>query len=144
MKKLFIYSIFVLCISCTGRISEENNKEQRVRQVDSIVYGNRSIDSLLVVLDRFEKEENEYGVVVSCRELGRSYRNASKFSEAIDVHKKGLCAARQICDTIQIIQALNNLGTDPSAALFSGSAALATLWPPPPLFSVCSAAAALF
>ena len=102
----------MLCISCTGRISEGNNKEQRVRQVDSIVYSNRSIDSLLVVLDRFEKEENEYGVVVSCRELGRSYRNASKFSEAIDVHKKGLCAARQICDTIQIIQALNNLGTD--------------------------------
>ena len=96
MKKLFIYPIFVLCISCTGRISEENNKEQRVRQVDSIVYSNRSIDSLLVVLDRFEKEENEYGVVVSCRELGRSYRNASKFSEAIDVHKKGLCAARQV------------------------------------------------
>lgn len=83
-----------------------------MKQADSIVYCDRSVDSLTVVLDRFEKDGNVYGVVVASRELGRSYRNASMFSEAIDVHKKGLAAAQQIADTIQIIQAYNNIGTD--------------------------------
>ena len=64
------------------------------------------------MVDRFTAEDNLYGQVVACRELGRSYRNASMFAEAVDIHKRGLCCAEKICDTIQIIQALNNIGTD--------------------------------
>lgn len=112
MNRLLLISLFALCVSCTGSRVDDNYDERLVKQIDSIVYSNRSIEALVEVLGRFENEDNKYGIVASCRELGRSYRNASKFSEAIDIHKKGLCAAQQICDTIQIIQALNNIGTD--------------------------------
>lgn len=44
--------------------------------------------------------------------LGRALRDSSRFYEAIDAHKKGLACAESACDTIQIIQALNNIGTD--------------------------------
>lgn len=86
--------------------------EQIRKQVDSVVYADRSVEALQGILQTYEGEGNGYGVVVACRELGRSYRNASRFSEAVDVHKKGLAAAEKIGDTIQIIQALNNIGTD--------------------------------
>lgn len=86
--------------------------DQIRKQVDSVVYADRSVEALQGVLQRYEGEGNGYGVVAACRELGRSYRNASRFSEAVDVHKKGLAAAQEIGDTIQIIQALNNIGTD--------------------------------
>ena len=112
MNRLLLISLFALFVSCTGSRVDDNYDERLVKQIDSIVYSNRSIEALVEVLGRFENEDNKYGIVASCRELGRSYRNASKFSEAIDIHKKGLCAAQQICDTIQIIQALNNIGTD--------------------------------
>ena len=112
MNRLLLISLFALFVSCTGGRVDDNYDERLVRQIDSIVYSNRSIEALVEVLGRFENEDNKYGIVASCRELGRSYRNASKFSEAIDIHKKGLCTAQQICDTIQIIQALNNIGTD--------------------------------
>lgn len=112
MKKLYAFSIVLLCLSCVNRHNHDAYSEHLRKQVDSIVYSNRSVDSLSVFLTRFEKEDNGYGIVAACRELGRTYRNTSMFSEAVDIHKKGLKYAEEICDTIQIIQALNNIGTD--------------------------------
>ena len=112
MKKLLLALFLLLCLSCAKNNKEKSYSKEVREKVDSLVYANRDLDSLAVLLDQFEEEGNEYGVVVACRELGRSYRNASMFSEAIDIHKKGLNSAKEICDTIQIIQALNNIGTD--------------------------------
>ena len=112
MRKLFCLLTSVLCLSCAVNNENIGDSELSQKQIDSIVYADRSIDSLVVVLDRFEKSGNRRGAVAACRELGRSYRNASMFSESVDIHKKGLAYAREVCDTIQIIQALNNLGTD--------------------------------
>ena len=46
------------------------------------------------------------------REKGKELRNSSKFVEAIDAHKHGLALAEQAHDTLEIVQALNNIGTD--------------------------------
>ena len=79
--------------------------------VDSVVYSNRSIDSLSAVADRFTAEGNFLGQAVSYRELGRAYRNATYYQDAINAHFKGLEASRVICDTLEIVQAMNNIGT---------------------------------
>ena len=99
-------------VACGHDGTDSQYDEQLRKQVDSIVYADRSVEALKAVLVGFEDDGNRYGVVAACRELGRSYRNASQFSEAVDAHKKGLAAAEEIGDTIQIIQALNNIGTD--------------------------------
>ncbi|MBE6214919.1 MAG: tetratricopeptide repeat protein [Bacteroidales bacterium] len=112
MNRLCVLMILLACVGCVCERSSDTYDEDFVRQVDSIVNADRSIDSLVVVLERFEEDGNEYGIVASCRELGRSYRNASMFSEALDIHKKGLSHAQELKDTISIIQALNNIGTD--------------------------------
>lgn len=46
------------------------------------------------------------------REKGKELRKSSKFEEAIDTHKHGLALAEQAHDTLEIVQALNNIGTD--------------------------------
>ncbi len=112
MNRLCVLMILLACVGCVCERSSDTYDEDFVRQVDSIVNADRSIDSLVVVLERFEEGGNEYGIVASCRELGRSYRNASMFSEALDIHKKGLSHAQELKDTISVIQALNNIGTD--------------------------------
>ena len=84
----------------------------QIEVVDSIVAANRNIDSLSVMLKIYESESNSYGVVAVCREMGRLYRNTSMFSEALDIHKKGLSYAKDLRDTIEIVKALNNIGTD--------------------------------
>ena len=81
-------------------------------QIDSVVYSVGDADSLARVLDSFISAGNLYGEMVAARELGKKLRNASQFYEAIDVHKRGLVAAEKLRDTVQIVQALNNIGTN--------------------------------
>ena len=112
MKRLVFLSLIAAFAACSHGVTDSQCDDQLRKQADSIVYSDRSVEALQLVLDGFESDGNRYGVVAACRELGRIFRNASMFSEAVDVHKRGLVVAEEICDTIQIIQALNNIGTD--------------------------------
>src|SRR5574344_1201344 len=51
-------------------------------------------------------------IAVTCRILRKYMRDASKYNEALALHKQVLEAALTIKDTIEITQAYNNLGTD--------------------------------
>ena len=50
--------------------------------------------------------------VTFCREEGKNLRNSSRFTEATEMHKRGLAIAERLKDTLEIVQALNNIGTD--------------------------------
>ena len=80
--------------------------EREVQVIDSIVYANRCIDSLRVLATRFAQDGNTFGEIVAYNELGKCYREESRFSEAIETHKKGLMLSVSLCDTLQIIQHL--------------------------------------
>ena len=113
MKKLILLLYFAAAVftACRTEKTEQYSGELR-KQIDSIVYANKNIDSLEILLSGWEESDNVLGVMVSCRELGKCLRDASRFSDAIDTHKKGLAAAERLRDTVQIVQALNNIGTD--------------------------------
>ena len=112
MKKLLIlFSAFVV-LSCSSDKNVKNYTDEEKKQIDSVVRATSDVDSLCSLVAEYETADNHYGMVVGCRELGRKYRNTSRFTEAMEIHKKGLSYAELMCDTIQIIQALNNLGTD--------------------------------
>ena len=116
MKNRFVIHV-LLCfavssfISCTSKVADDLCSPAEQARVDSIVHVNRSIDSLVVISERFAEEGSRQGQVATYRELGRAYRNATRYQEAIEAHKKGLEIAEEICDTLQIVQALNNIGT---------------------------------
>lgn len=116
MKKVSVIHVMMgvvafFLVSCASDAGKETYSPSERAYVDSLVYADRSIDSLLVVADRFEQDGNVLGQVAAYRELGRAYRNATRYQEAIDVHMKGLEKAKVIRDTLQIVQALNNIGT---------------------------------
>ena len=81
-------------------------------QVDSAVYSAGDTDSLSALFAAYGREGNSYGEMAAALELGKRLRNESRFYDAIDVHKKGLVAAEKLRDTLQIVQALNNIGTN--------------------------------
>lgn len=116
MKRLFVTQALIAfaacCLtSCTSGVGQSQYSPSERARIDSIVRSNRSIDSLVAVAGRFAAEGNLLGQAVSYRELGRAYRNSTLYQEAIDTHLKGLEASREICDTLEIIQAMNNIGT---------------------------------
>lgn len=80
--------------------------------IDSVVSACPDIDSLQSCLRYFERTANELGVILAYKELEVRYREAARFNEAIGCHREGLRLAMQRKDTSEVIQALNNIGTN--------------------------------
>ena len=59
-----------------------------------------------------ESEGDRLGSIIALREWGKALRNESRFEEALSVHSKGQQQAEAVGDTLEWMQALNNIGTD--------------------------------
>lgn len=49
--------------------------------------------------------------VAYCKAEGKALRNSARYLESIEMHLRGLEFARELEDTLEIVQALNNIGT---------------------------------
>ena len=104
MKKLLIlFSVFVV-LSCSSDKNVKNYTDEEKKQIDSVVRATSDVDSLCSLVAEYETADNHYGMVVGCRELGRKYRNTSRFTEAMEIHKKGLSYAELMLSTICRLQ----------------------------------------
>ena len=115
---LLAEKIVILLVLITGLIQcaspekhTENNTEYK-KQLASTLYKTRSEDSLLIVLQQFTEAKNEVGKMLVYKHLGLRERENARFSDAISSHQQGLEIAKKLNDTIEIVQALNNLGTN--------------------------------
>ena len=108
----FFCLIAVLLISSCSKVVEKGYTEEERAAVDSLINTNPETDSLTVWLDRYMAANNTSGVILVCRELGVRYREMARFTEAIEYHRRGLELAVQIRDTPEVVQAMNNIGTN--------------------------------
>lgn len=100
-------------VSCAKPNKQSEHEDDLKKLVDMVYHqGPISKDSLLLLIDSFEKEGKEWGLPLLYREMGKKARNASHFNEAIEWHRKSLEKAKEQADTLAMIQALNNIGTD--------------------------------
>jgi two-component system sensor histidine kinase ChiS len=109
-----ILSIFILLAIFLSSCQHRQHRlytDMEEKQVDSIVSACQDLNSLQLILKRYTKEDNKLGMAVAYRELGKYYRENSRFTESIDFLRKGISYAQEIRDTLEIIQGLNNLGT---------------------------------
>lgn len=85
MKRLFfsILLIFTL-LSCVKNNSRQGLPDDAAVYADSLAY---------------------------YRTEGRNLRNSGRYNEALTLHRRGLELAEEVCDTLEAIQALNNIGT---------------------------------
>lgn len=102
--------IAVFLVSC-GRKPIRFTPQQR-KATETLVRSAGSIDSLVSLQKRLEGSGDYLGSIVALRECGKQYRNESRFEEALNVHSEGLRQAESIRDTLEWVQALNNIGTD--------------------------------
>lgn len=106
-----LFICFAATLSCSRTISQTESNADETR-IDSLIKANRSIDSLQMLLGRFVKEGNQRGELAANSELGTQFRQRNDFLHAIACHKRSLDLAIQLNDTVNIIKALNNLGTN--------------------------------
>lgn len=105
---LLVLLMFGSC--CTHRRSAFSESERQA--ADSMVRAAKGIASLDSLLGEVRKRGDKLGEMAVLREKGKWLRNGSRFSEALGVHADGLKVAEQEADTLEWVQALNNLGTD--------------------------------
>ena len=103
-------SVCFLLISCGKKPVSFTPAERNV--ADSIVRSTHGIDSLASLQKRLESEGDRLGSIIALREWGKALRNESRFEEALSVHSKGQQQAEAVGDTLEWVQALNNIGTD--------------------------------
>lgn len=105
-----LLAVSLLLVSCRKESTSLTTDERRT--ADSIVRVTRGIDSLAQLQQRLEEEGDRLGSIVALREWGKQLRNESRFEEALRVHSEGLRQAEELGDTLEWVQALNNVGTD--------------------------------
>lgn len=111
-RYLFLWMIVImLASSCRKVVRSSYSIEERIA-VDSLLKTNPTTDSLARWLKQYEETGNTSGVILVNRELGVRYREMARFSEAIEYHRKSLRLAVQIRDTPEVVQAMNNIGTN--------------------------------
>ncbi|MBE6310388.1 MAG: response regulator [Bacteroidales bacterium] len=107
-----VLSFSTLFLSCRESLNRNDFSEEK-NQVDSLARQYQfSIDSLVNLRSQFQQSENKVGEMRVLSYIGKSYREQNKFIEAIEAHNAELDLATELCDTFEMIQALNNLGTN--------------------------------
>ena len=100
-----------LLIASCGKTRHRATPAER-RAADSIVKEATSEDSLRAMYRGFKIAGNKLGCIVALRELGKLQRNESRFDDALKSHSDGLKLAEEVCDTIEMVRAMNNIGTN--------------------------------
>lgn len=112
--KTYLYILIVglsILFACQKSNAPLYSEEDR-KGIDSILQKNRNTDSLLILLDSFKASDNMYGQIATYGQLGKICRENSFFDDAIQYHKRGLEIATMMNDTLEVVKALNNLGTN--------------------------------
>lgn len=81
-------------------------------EAERVVRSTHGIDSLSLLQKQLESNGDKLGSIIALREWGNALQDECRFEEALYVHNEGLQQAKAIGDTLEWVQALNNIGTD--------------------------------
>ena len=108
---LIIISLLLLLSSCGKEHPSSFTPAQR-HEADSVVKTVHSLEGLDSLGKVMVRQQNTLGQIVVLRQWGTQLRNNSRFDEALKKHGEGLALAEKTGDTLEWVQALNNIGTD--------------------------------
>ena len=112
-RNFYIYILFVIILllhSCTGK--QEAINEKAVNEAEELVKNTHNVDSLKVFIDHYSKTGNKSAEVVVREALGKLYRDCSDFKNAFIQHDSAIVIAKSINDTLRLIRAYNQQGTN--------------------------------
>ena len=111
-KFVVLFVVITMLIQCTSSERQTEEESEYRKELSAKLYKIRNEDSLQIVLQQYIKEKNDVGKMICYKQLGSRQRESARFSDAISSHQQGLEVALKLNDTIEIVQAMNNLGTN--------------------------------
>ena len=97
-------------VSCKEQVIKSSTlfKDEATAIADSV----RDIEVLRIHAERFDSLNEHCAALLVRQKLGSMLRNRSHFDEAITTHENCISTAEKLGDTLQLIIALNNQGTN--------------------------------
>ncbi len=112
-NKLAILFVLITTLSqCTTPKKQTEENTEYKNELSSALWRIRNADSLQILLDNFIEQKDNIGEMITYKVIGVRQRENARFSDAINSHHHGLDIAIKLNDTIEIVQAMNNLGTN--------------------------------
>ncbi len=108
---LYICCLALALLACTENSTRKAPLQDK-QEIDSLIRKISDTDTLKLILTEYEDADNLVGQMMTLKQLGKHLREQNKFADAIDIHTRGLEIAAQLCDTPEIVYALNNIGTN--------------------------------
>lgn len=105
-----IILLLTVLVSCKEQVIKSSTlfKDEATAIADSV----RDIEVLRIHAERFDSLNEHCAALLVRQKLGSMLRNRSHFDEAITTHEKCISTAEKLGDTLQLIIALNNQGTN--------------------------------
>lgn len=107
-----LLAVFVCLLTSCGHTRSNRDLDVMRHAADSVVglvEGEKSLDS---IIQKSIKKGDKMLEMRARKELGRTYRESNLFGKAIECHRHELALAKQLHDTIAMVQTLNNIGTN--------------------------------
>lgn len=102
----------IVIVACNMSNNGSKWSESQRQSLDSTLAKVDDQHDLTKILNHYVNTDDEVGQMLVYKRLGKFYRDKSKYEEAITAHDKGLEIATRLNDTVEMIRALNNLGTN--------------------------------
>lgn len=107
---LIILTSFVC--SCSQSPSPYQHSEEKHNEIEQQLNKITTPDSLDEIIKAYHDDQDITGEIIGYRIKGRLLRKQNDFHSAIFCHARGGKLAEESGDTLEWVQALNNLGTD--------------------------------
>ncbi len=118
MKKHITYIVVtlsaltaLLAVSCTHRPQQTDFPRLRAA-ADSATHAVDDTTQLRKLALQYRNDKNAVGEMMAYKQCGKMLRENNCYQEAIDCHQREFTLAKQLHDTIDMVQALNNIGTN--------------------------------
>lgn len=103
---------FLLITGCTPQTGKKAEPRERYLTLEKQLKEVKHEESLKELLKHYSSANDRVALMLCYKQLGKIQRENARFSDAIASHQEGLTLAYALADTIEIVQALNNLGTN--------------------------------
>lgn len=107
-----IAALIIAMVCCTTADRTEPPQGERLLTLRKHIGGIADEESLGTLMQFYRQAGDRTAIMLCCRRLGQVQREKARFAEAIMSHREALELAIELNDTVEIVQALNNLGTD--------------------------------
>lgn len=87
-------------------------ERKRYTEIDSSLRLIHNLDTLRAMYDKYHISDDKIGRMLVLKQLGKCQREQNLFTEAIESHRLSYDIAVELCDTQEIVYALNNIGTN--------------------------------